>query len=1020
MVHSLMLSVHFFLCLPLLLPPWTLSCIHCKKVQTDHSSLSDTESEYLDSLLHNCEVKRRCFQENGDNSARYGATFNTDPLINLRLLDLPLYLPILTLTLPMQKRQSLQLHTIASLEIKNFRREVGTMCKEIALERQRLPKMERLLVYYPPVLDINSDLPMPVADIINNAKTFLIKVYIYYPGEEMEQYDVQINPSWTPRKVVHSFIFQKYLQKEEEVAVAEARANKGELLYVLKSIRSEEYLLEECELYSYKYIRHCLTWGITPELTLVLLEDVLRSIPPERTVHCPEEAENEGDEGKTISSWDLDSTLRIKVDNVTGKRAPAHSKLKTMNVIAGIYHGSTLLCKTVSTAKYGWHQPMTIDIRLPDLPRAAKICFSLCSAKKSVKYWVNIQLFDRNRRLISGPHRLSMWRDTESMSIKHNTVPLGITGCNPDCSFPTLEMEIISPANNTIVFPSDEHIQELIRQQNSLKTSLKKDKVVVQMEKDINQILKHDILTKIKKPDRDYLWTNREQCMTKPKSLPKLIAKLDWSKRTDVFELYKLLTVWPTEGLTVMTALQLLDARCPDLWVERFAVECLKRHVTDEELLLYLMQMTQALKFRSYIDGPLTRFLLRKCLLNKRLGKQFFWHLRSELYLETIRLRFAPILEVYCGNCGPFLSDHLKEVGVFNVSCRLAKWIKSKDRQMNLNVNDLREQLENKSESKVLSNTPSIVGQPQQLGQICPEKCGIFTSKTRPLRLTWNNSSPFATVLRAEHFSYIFKDGDDIRQDMLCIQLLQVIDKIWKYEGLDCCLTPYGCMSMSSGVGIIEMVLNSKTIANIQSERGRYIRFNTGLNGWLHENNRDCYERAVKIFTHSCAGYTVATFVLGISDRHSDNIMVKNTGELFHIDFGHFLGNRKSKFGIKRERVPFVMVKDFIKVITKGVDKPHESDYYKEFVLLCIKAYLSLWKNADQLITPLYLMRNSGLPELTKSKDIQFVRHALAVDKDEIKAASYFLENFNNAYNDSWTTEIDWIMHAINQFKLSK
>lgn len=47
---------------------------------------------------------------------------------------------------------------------------------------------------------------------------------------------------------------------------------------------------------------------------------------------------------------------------------------------------------------------------------------------------------------------------------------------------------------------------------------------------------------------------------------------------------------------------------------------------------------------------------------------------------------------------------------------------------------------------------------------------------------------------------------------------------------------------------------------------------------------------------------------------------------MFHIDFGHFLGNFKEKFGVKRERAPFVFTPDFAYVMGgKG------SDMYKHF-----------------------------------------------------------------------------------------
>lgn len=37
---------------------------------------------------------------------------------------------------------------------------------------------------------------------------------------------------------------------------------------------------------------------------------------------------------------------------------------------------------------------------------------------------------------------------------------------------------------------------------------------------------------------------------------------------------------------------------------------------------------------------------------------------------------------------------------------------------------------------------------------------------------------------------------------------------------------------------------------------------------------------AINLFARSCAGYCVITYVLGVADRHPDNIMVNERGQV--------------------------------------------------------------------------------------------------------------------------------------------
>jgi len=82
-----------------------------------------------------------------------------------------------------------------------------------------------------------------------------------------------------------------------------------------------------------------------------------------------------------------------------------------------------------------------------------------------------------------------------------------------------------------------------------------------------------------------------------------------------------------------------------------------------------------------------------------------------------------------------------------------------------------------------------------------------------PLWLTFENSDKLG-----KPFAVIFKTGDDLRQDMLTLQILHLMDKFWKREDIDLHLSVYGCIATGPSEGMIEVVPNATTTGRIQKE----------------------------------------------------------------------------------------------------------------------------------------------------------------------------------------------------------
>jgi phosphatidylinositol 3-kinase len=100
---------------------------------------------------------------------------------------------------------------------------------------------------------------------------------------------------------------------------------------------------------------------------------------------------------------------------------------------------------------------------------------------------------------------------------------------------------------------------------------------------------------------------------------------------------------------------------------------------------------------------------------------------------------------------------------------------------------------------------------------IIPEKASIFKSNLSPLLLYFSCSD-------GSEYPIIFKDGDDLRQDQLVIQLFTLMDRLLRQENLDVKLTPYPVLATGPQQGMMQFI-PSKTIANIVSENGSLLNY---------------------------------------------------------------------------------------------------------------------------------------------------------------------------------------------------
>ena len=164
----------------------------------------------------------------------------------------------------------------------------------------------------------------------------------------------------------------------------------------------------------------------------------------------------------------------------------------------------------------------------------------------------------------------------------------------------------------------------------------------------------------------------------------------------------------------------------------------------------------------------------------------------------------------------------------------------------------------------------------------------------------------------------------------------------------------------------------------------------------------------------SCAGYCLATYILGVCDRHNDNIMIKHSGHIFHIDFAKFLGDSQMLGAINRDRNPFVLTSDMAYVINRG-DKPTEN--FQKFVDLCCRGLNIIRKNSDLFTILLCMMTLSGIPRVDDTAP-RYVRQALMPERSDAEAVAEFTRMLNTSLKSIFT-QFNFFLHNLAQLKFS-
>ncbi len=522
--------------------------------------------------------------------------------------------------------------------------------------------------------------------------------------------------------------------------------------------------------------------------------------------------------------------------------------------------------------------------------------------------------------------------------------------------------------------------------------------------------------------EKDLVWKFRYHLTKDKRALTKFVKSVNWQDVAESKQAVQVLGKWT--DIAVDDALELLGPTFDNSSVRAFAVQRLRK-ADDNELLLYLLQLVQALKYEHISpqegheathDSSLARFLISRAAENFVLGNYFYWYLMVEC--DDNSLDQGPETQkIYSKVAYDFMTELVDQADGAEkrqTLLRQAEWVvtlskisgeikeshdsiaKRTDRVKHF-LADPKNELVTIDPPLPLPLDPSV-----KITGVVPEDTIVFKSSLHPIKVAFKTTS-------GKKYSILFKTGDDLRQDQLVIQIITLMDQLLQKENLDLKLSPYKILATSTSAGLSQFV-PSTTFQSISSKFR-----NNPAGAYLKQNNPDAQgplgmrKETLDTFVKSVAGYCVITYILGVGDRHLDNLLLAPDGHFFHADFGFILG---------RDPKPFAPA---MKLSREMVDcmGGSNSEHYRNFRQYCFLAYSALRKNSNLILNLFSLMVDANIPDikLEPDKAVLKVKERFHQDLNEDEAIRHLGGIIDDNLNALVPVVIDKLHEIVQAFR---